>query len=197
MQVKKAICTWCKGKCGVAVYLDDDNRLEQVKVIPKREFSGGAYGAGCQTLRYRRGPEWFYSPHRLRYPLRRAGLRGENRWKRIAWTDALDEIAQKLAEMRDTFGAEALVASAGDNWTHDEYKQRFLSLFGTPNIFGAGPICFGPRSLVSEAIVGWYSAFSLRRSTRCILCLGVQPKVARPAKRRRSPERRPARGDRG
>lgn len=181
MQVKKAICTWCKGKCGVDVHLDDQGRLEQVKIISKKGFVGGAYGSGCQTLRYRRGPEWFYSPYRLRYPLRRVGERGENRWERIKWDEALDEIAQRLAAVRNTWGAESLMTTAGDTWTHEEYKQRFLSLYGTPNVIGAGPICFGPRSLVSEAVVGWYPAFSLRKTTRCILCLGVQPKISRPA----------------
>ncbi|KAA3630377.1 MAG: hypothetical protein DWQ09_00655 [Proteobacteria bacterium] len=181
MQIKKAICTWCKGKCGVRVFSDDSGQLDHVEIISKREFIGGAYGSGCQTLRYRQGPEWFNSPYRLRYPLRRVGARGENRWQRLEWSEALDEIAQRLAEIRDTWGAEAVFATAGDTWTHEEYKQRFLSLFGTPNIIGAGPICVGPRSLVSEAIVGWYPAFSLRHATRCILFLGVQPKVARPA----------------
>ncbi len=181
MQVRKAICNWCKGKCGVHVHLKDDGSLDHVEVMSKHEFQGGSYGAGCKTLRYRSGPEWFSAPHRLRYPLQRVGARGENRWRRIHWDEAMDEIADRLDRIRDTHGAHALVASAGDTWTHEEYKQRFLSLFGTPNVFGAGPICFGPRSLVSEAIVGWYPAFSLRASTRSILCLGVQPKVARPA----------------
>lgn len=180
-QVKNAICNWCKGKCGVRVHLHDDGTLDHVEVMSKRDFKGGSYGSGCKTLRYRHGPEWFSAATRLRYPMRRIGARGENRWERITWDEALDAIAARLAAIRDRYGAHAVVASAGDTWTHEEYKQRFLSLFGTPNVFGAGPICFGPRSLVSEAIVGWYPAFSLRDTTRCILCLGVQPKVARPA----------------
>ncbi len=180
-QVRRAICNWCKGKCGVHVHIRDDGTLDHVEVLSKHEFKGGSYGSGCKTLRYRQGPEWFSAATRLRYPMRRAGARGENRWERITWDEALDSIASRLAAIRDEYGAHAVVAGAGDTWTHDEYKQRFLSLFGTPNVFGAGPICFGPRSLVSEAIVGWYPAFSLRETTRSILCLGVQPKVARPA----------------
>jgi anaerobic selenocysteine-containing dehydrogenase len=181
MVIRKSICTWCKGKCGVNVHLRDDGTLDHVEILDKREFVGGCYGSGCKTLRYRRGPEWFDAPHRLRYPLKRVGARGENRWQRVSWDAALDEIAGHLSAVRERFGAEAVVATAGDTWTHEEYKQRFLSLFGTPNVFGAGPICFGPRSLISEAVVGWYPAFSLRASTRCVICLGVQPKVARPA----------------
>ena len=181
MEIKRAICQWCKGKCGVNVYVNDDGTLDHVEVMHKKEFKGGAYGAGCKSLRYRRGPEWFSAPHRLNYPLRRAGRRGEDRWERLSWDEALDEIAGKLAEIRDEFGPESVIAMAGDTWTHDEYKQRFFSLFGSPNITGPGPICFGPRSLVSEAIVGWYPAFSLRPETRCVVFLGVQPRVARPA----------------
>ncbi len=181
MEIKKAICLWCKGKCGVNVHVDDEGRLDHVEVIHSKEFKGGSYGAGCKSLRYRRGPEWFYAPHRLSYPMKRSGERGENRWQQVGWNQALDEIAARLSDIRDEFGPEAVIVTGGDTWTHEEYKQRFLSLFGTPNIMGAGPICFGPRSLISEAIVGWYPAFSLREGTRCVVCLGVQPKIARPA----------------
>lgn len=181
METKTAICWWCKGKCGVRVYVTDDQKLDRIEVMPAGDFAGGAYGAGCKSLRYRRGPEWFSAPHRLRYPLRRTGERGENRWERVAWDDALDDIAGRLGRIRDSWGAEAVIATAGDPWTHDEYKQRFLSLFGSPNIIGASHICFGPRSLVSEAIAGWYPSFSLRPSTKCIMCLGTQGKASRPA----------------
>ena len=35
-------------------------------------------------------------PDRLKYPLRRAGKRGENRWERITWDEAYDEIVEQL-----------------------------------------------------------------------------------------------------
>jgi anaerobic selenocysteine-containing dehydrogenase len=37
-----------------------------------------------------------YSPDRVLYPMRRAGAKGEGRFKRIGWDDALDEIAERF-----------------------------------------------------------------------------------------------------
>ena len=33
--------------------------------------------------------ETFYHPDRLKYPLKRVGERGENKWERISWDEAL------------------------------------------------------------------------------------------------------------
>ena len=177
LAVKKSICWWCKGRCAVNVYLDQD-RL--VKVAPDPEAQEGARGSGCRGMRYKNAAAWFYSKHRLNYPLKRAGRRGENKWERIPWEQALDEIARRLAQLREEHGAETLVAVSGDSWTHDEYKTRFLNLFGTPNIIGPGPICMGPRSLVCEAVMGWYTQFMVRPQSRCIVSLGCDISIGRP-----------------
>ena len=49
-------------------------------------------------------------PQRLNYPLKRAGERGENRWEKISWNQALDEIAERLAPIKEKYGAEALAS---------------------------------------------------------------------------------------
>lgn len=177
LSVKKSICWWCKGRCGVRVYLDG-SRL--VKVEPDPGATGGARGSGCAGVRFKNAPDWFYSKHRLTFPLKRAGRRGENKWQTISWDQALDEIAGQLQRLKNQYGAETLVAVSGDSWTHDEYKTRFLSLFGSPNITGPSPICMGPRSLVSEAVMGWYAQFTVRPSSRCIVSLGCNIPVGRP-----------------
>jgi len=39
-------------------------------------------------------------PNRLNYPLKRAGERGEGKWKRTSWKDAVDEIAEKIRKIK-------------------------------------------------------------------------------------------------
>ena len=41
-----------------------------------------------------------YHPNRNKYPMIRVGERGENKWKRISWQEAIDIIAKKLMETR-------------------------------------------------------------------------------------------------
>jgi anaerobic selenocysteine-containing dehydrogenase len=50
-----------------------------------------------------------YSPERLLYPLRRVGAKGEGRFARIAWDEALDEIAARLKTISAESGSEAIL----------------------------------------------------------------------------------------
>jgi anaerobic selenocysteine-containing dehydrogenase len=50
-----------------------------------------------------------YSPERLLYPLRRTGAKGEGRFTRVSWDEALDAIALRLQEVASTHGAEAIL----------------------------------------------------------------------------------------
>ena len=48
--------------------------------------------------------EMVYHPDRLKYPLKRAGERGQGRWQRVSWDEALGDIAVKLQEIAQRHG---------------------------------------------------------------------------------------------
>jgi anaerobic selenocysteine-containing dehydrogenase len=48
------------------------------------------------------------TPDRLLHPLRRVGAKGEGRFERIGWDEALDEVAERLLAIRDEHGGEAI-----------------------------------------------------------------------------------------
>lgn len=50
-----------------------------------------------------------YHPERLLHPMRRAEAKGEGRFERIAWDEALDEIAGRLQAISDEWGPEAIL----------------------------------------------------------------------------------------
>ncbi|MGI6217704.1 MAG: molybdopterin-containing oxidoreductase family protein [Coriobacteriales bacterium] len=86
-----------------------------------------------------------YSPDRLLYPLKRAGKRGEGKWERVSWDQALDEIAEKMLSIRDEYGPEALVVwnlPAGvppSLGLGGLLATRFISLWGaTDPIYAVG-----------------------------------------------------------
>jgi len=55
-----------------------------------------------------------YHPDRLKYPMKRVGERGEGKWERISWDEALDTIAARLKEISDRYGSRSLLwATAG------------------------------------------------------------------------------------
>ncbi len=50
-----------------------------------------------------------YSPDRLLYPQKRVGAKGEGRFERISWDEALDTIADRLSNVSREFGPEAIL----------------------------------------------------------------------------------------
>jgi len=58
----------------------------------------------CRAIR-----KHIYHPERLKYPLKRVGPKGEGKFKRISWDEALDEIAEKLKYTKEKYGNEAII----------------------------------------------------------------------------------------
>lgn len=80
-----------------------------------------------------------YSPERLLYPMKRVGERGEGKFKRISWDQALTEIAEKMVHLKNTYGPTAILdqsyagASYGVLHKSDQIEgllARFLGMFG-------------------------------------------------------------------
>ncbi len=175
---RPGICQWCKGRCHLLVHVKDQRLLRLTLDHSLGERCGGAQRIKCH--RRAAGAEWFHHPQRLCFPQKRIGTRGEARWQTITWGQALDEIAERLAEVGRRFQPEAVGLLSGDNWAQFEYGTRFMNLWGSPNYVGPSPICMGPRVNVARAVVGWYPAFSVSPHTRCVVLLGCNTYVGRP-----------------
>ena len=85
-------CHLCCGHCAVKVTVADN-----VIVDMAPDFESGLSNEQCV---YKKGrlsiPEIHSHPDRLLYPLKRVGARGEGKWERISWDEALDTIADKF-----------------------------------------------------------------------------------------------------
>ncbi|MBX3666765.1 MAG: molybdopterin-dependent oxidoreductase, partial [Burkholderiales bacterium] len=120
---------------------NDDDPLLKGRVCPKSQL----------TL------QMYHSEHRLRYPQKRVGARGEGRFERISWDQALDEIAEKLKKIRDQYGAEALAMFVGTRTGILDYRTTtpmFAKLFGTPNKDGTDPFCASGKNVAFEITLG-------------------------------------------
>jgi anaerobic selenocysteine-containing dehydrogenase len=53
--------------------------------------------------------ERVYSPERVHYPLHRVGEKGEGRFERVSWDEALDAIAARFRAIIEREGAEAIL----------------------------------------------------------------------------------------
>jgi anaerobic selenocysteine-containing dehydrogenase len=70
---------------------------------------------------------------------KRTGAKGEGKWQRISWDEALDTIAEKLMELKGKYGPETLAMCLGEpKGMEYAFGQRFASCFGTPNVITPG-----------------------------------------------------------
>jgi anaerobic selenocysteine-containing dehydrogenase len=76
-------------------------------------------------------------PDRLLYPLKREGKRGENRWKRISWGDALKEIGKATRNSTEKHGPDSVWLMHDDD-TPDAMWNRFMRTLGSGSIVGLG-----------------------------------------------------------
>ncbi|MBW8901355.1 MAG: molybdopterin-dependent oxidoreductase, partial [Massilia sp.] len=80
----------CPDTCALLVTVEDGVATE-VKGDPDHPTT-----AGVLCTKVSRYVERTYHPDRLLYPMRRVGKKGEGRFERITWEQALDEIARRL-----------------------------------------------------------------------------------------------------
>jgi anaerobic dimethyl sulfoxide reductase subunit A len=107
-------CSHCGGACGLKVYVRNG-------VITRIETDDGDEPQARACLKGRAYRQRVYHPGRLLYPLRRIGERGEGRFERISWDEALDAVAGEIRRVRDTYGPQAIIlkTSVGDmNFLH-------------------------------------------------------------------------------
>ena len=91
-------CHDCGGRCPYSIHVRDG---KAIRIEPHEELKACVRGYGY----IRR----VYSPDRLKYPMKRAGARGEGHFQRISWEEALDTVAKNLKKIRETYGPEAIL----------------------------------------------------------------------------------------
>ena len=118
-------CFNCEACCGLVAYVDkDDGHIARLEGNP---FHPASRGRNCA-----KGPatvNQVYDPERILYPLKRAGRRGEGRWERIPWDQALSEIGGRIGTaIREGRGDEVMyhVGRPGD----DSFIERVLHAWG-------------------------------------------------------------------
>src|SRR4029077_19688019 len=166
----KVICPHdCPDTCVMTVAVEGD-RAVALGGDPDHPFTQGFLCA--KVNRYL---ERVYSPDRILHPLRRVGRKGEGRFERISWDDALDAIARGFREVIERHGAEAILpySYAGNMGllSYGSMDRRFFGLLGASllersicsSAGGAGykatvgkSVGFDPEAVVhAKLIVAW------------------------------------------
>ena len=142
----------CHNGCSV-LYYTKDGKVEKIEGDPLSPYNQGRLCMRCLDV-----VETFYHPDRLKYPPKRVGERGENKWERITWDEAYDDIVEHVKQIWEDYGPESILSIQGTG-RNICWQTPYLSYaaFGSPNFtlgFLSGDACYLPRTTIGHCFMG-------------------------------------------
>jgi len=123
----------CGGRCVIKAHVKDG---VVVRVSTDTQESGDLSVPPLRAcVRGRNYRSMLYHPDRLKYPMKRVGKRGEGKFKRISWEEAIETIASEVKRIGDQYGPESRYVNyaSGQSWGLHGGKnaaRKLLSLTG-------------------------------------------------------------------
>ena len=161
-------CWQCVTRCAAMGYVEDD-RLVKIEGHPNSIRTEGVMCSKGQA-----GVNQLYDPDRILYPMRRVGNRGEGKWKRLTWDEALTELSGRLKGLRDAGTPEKFMFHYGRMKASSSklIKNVFLENYGTGTIGNHTSICEGGKWTAQELTWGGHYDNWDFDNTRFILNFG-------------------------
>ncbi|MGV8945313.1 MAG: molybdopterin-containing oxidoreductase family protein [Lutibacter sp.] len=162
-------CEVCFWKCAAWAYTNEDG---EIKKIIGNEDDSHCYGRLCP--RGTGGVGMYNDEDRLKTPLIRTTINGEETFREASWDEALDLIASKFKGIKETYGAESIAllkhGAPGSHFEH-LFKAFGSDTIGEP----AYAQCRGPREtgfgLTFGTWVGSPEPTDIR-DTKCLVLIG-------------------------
>ena len=149
---RKAIPTAC-WQCvtrDAAIGYVEDGRLVKLEGNPNSIRTLGKLCARGQA-----GVNQVYFPDRILYPMKRVGKRGEHKWQRISWDEALDTIAARLKPLRDAGTPELFMYQYGRHKASQAATMYdFMAAYGTKTIGNHTSVCEAAKWVGQESLWG-------------------------------------------
>jgi anaerobic selenocysteine-containing dehydrogenase len=139
-ELREGACYMCDKYCPTRIHVKEGKAVK-VEMLEKRSVDS------CP--RWRAQLDFVYHPERLKHPLKRVGERGEGKFERITWKEALTTIADKLLALKEEDGAEATAFYVAYTKEPRPYFRRLVHAYGSPNYTTETSSCFS---------AGWLAA---------------------------------------
>ncbi len=157
----RTVRTTCAHNCGGRAVLDctvRDGKLVKVETGPHPDSRYTAACVRCLAI-----PKWVYSPERLQHPLKRVGERGEGKFERISWGEAIETIATRLKAVHDRHGPGSVAFTRSSGIARVGGYARIASLLQASNLYGGVDMAvhmglnamFGNRGMFGQNTNEW------------------------------------------
>jgi thiosulfate reductase/polysulfide reductase chain A len=132
-------CDMCFNKCGLIARVEN-GVVRKLDPNPKSLKSRGMLCA-----RGNAGVQQLYDPDRLKYPLLRKGERGEGKWQRLSWDQALDLAAEQLDKIGQQYTRCGFLFMAGTDM-QSTFVHQFAEVYGSYNVISHESNCLLSRN---------------------------------------------------
>src|SRR5512137_2011831 len=130
-----SMCEMCVWRCGLLAKVEN-GKVVKLEGNPEHPHSNGKLCPRGQS-----GLMNTYDPDRVLTPLIRVGKRGEGKFRKASWEEALDLVAHKMLEIKKNYGPEAMVFSSTHNLSQPLF-ENLLYAYGSPNYGTQRSLCF-------------------------------------------------------
>lgn len=142
----------CPDTCSLSATVDD-GRLIAVRGSRANPFTKGKV---CTKVT-RSYPEFVHGPGRLQYPLRRTGARGEGKFERISWDDALDIVYEGFTAAIEKYGPQSVLpfnySGPHGQISGGSMDRRFFHKLGA-SLLNRGPLCGAVKGTAYSSLFG-------------------------------------------
>ncbi|MEO0822803.1 MAG: molybdopterin-dependent oxidoreductase, partial [Pseudomonadota bacterium] len=171
----KSVCTHCSVGCTVIAEVQGGVWTGQEPGWDS-PFNLGAHCCKGAAVR-----EHAHGERRLRYPMKLEG----GQWKRVSWDQAIDEIGDKMLDIRQSSGPDSVywLGSAKHNNEQAYLFRKFAAYWGTNNVDHQARICHS-TTVAGVANTWGYGAMTNSyndiHNSRAIFIIGGNPAEAHP-----------------
>jgi anaerobic selenocysteine-containing dehydrogenase len=155
------------GGCGILAHVEN-GRITKIEGDPDSPLNRGTICAkGLAQI------EKLNHPDRLKYPMKRTGERGEGKWNRISWDEALGTITEKISEIIKGDGPRTISFAQGTPKGLELFLLiRLANLLNIPNISTVGNVCHMPRETASTFTCGFFPIPDYDHPPACVVVWG-------------------------
>ena len=163
----------CPDACSLEV------RVEGNRVVAITGSRVNPLTAGYICAKVRRYPEHVHGDRRVRYPAAREGRKGEGRFRRISWDEALSTIAERMTDLARRGEAERILpfSYGGSNGylSQDTSDARLFARLGASRL--ARTVCSAPSTSASTGLYGKMPGIAIPdyAHSQLIVLWGVNP----------------------